>query len=167
MKGAAVMDLDHSPFYLQDGNGGGPRLHVDNGSMRNIEERLLSGFPDVEDLGMNINNKDDKAKILEVLGRTEDGRKKAIEIFGRDVWGRKSIDQGPSHDDPLGIGIGGNDGDDNDNRMFMDLVNDDNDVDHHSGDGKDVHNHNNNNNPLMADSLESERNEVDMLLDDD
>lgn len=166
LKGAAVMDLDHPPFYLQDGNGGGPRLHVDNGSMRNIEERLLSGFPDLEDLGMNINNKDDKAKILEVLGRTEDGRKKAIEIFGRDVWGRKSMDQGPSHDDPLGIGIGGNDGDDNDNRMFLDLVNDDNDVDHTTGEGKDVHNHHNNN-PLMADSLENERNEVDMLLDDD
>jgi histone demethylase JARID1 len=163
------MDLDHPPFYMQDGEGGaGPRLHVDNGSMRNIEERLLSGFPDLEDLGMNINNKEDKAKILEVLGRTEDGRKKAIEIFGRDVWGRKSMDQGPSHDDPLGIGIGGNDGDENDNdsRMFLDLVNDDNDVDHHTGNGKDVHDHNNAN-PLMADSLENERNEVDMLLDDD
>jgi histone demethylase JARID1 len=166
MKGGAGMGLDHTPFYMQDGTVGRPHLHVDNDSTRNIEERLLQGSPDLEDLGMDIHNESNKAKVLEILRRTDVGRKKAEEIFGPDIWGHKSVDHGPSHDDPLGIGVGGNDGDENVNRMFIDLVNDEDDDDDHHHAGGDIK-ESNNANQLMVDSLESERNGMDLLLDDE
>jgi histone demethylase JARID1 len=165
MKGGVGMELDsgsmHPPYFMQDGHLGGPQFAADN-STHTLEEHLLHGIPDLEDLGLNILNEDHKTKALEILSRTDVGRKKAEEIFGRDVWGLNPM-SGPRDDDPIGIGVDGHEGDDSVNRMFIDLVNDvDDDEDDAQGGGHKGHNRH-----FMTDSLESERNGIHLLLDDD
>ncbi|KAB5531287.1 PLU-1-like protein-domain-containing protein [Coniochaeta sp. 2T2.1] len=164
--GPGGMDLDsnsmHQPFFMGPGQLDGSSFVPDQNSTHNLEERLLrSGISELEDMGLNILNEGTKTKVLEILSRTEVGRKKAEEIFGRDVWGRSnSLGGGPSHDDPIGIGGLGHEADENSSHMFLDLVNDDDDDEH--GSHKGAHNRH-----LMADSLESERNGMDLLLGDD
>ena len=161
MKGGAPMDLDPNPthpqFFMQDSGLGGSNFAPDHNASQSLEERLLrSGGPDLEDLGQDIVNEGNKTKVLEILSRTDIGRKKAEDIFGRGVWGRNSLSDGPRHDDPIGIGGIGHEGDENVNHMFIDMVNDEDD-DEHKGASR----------HLMADSLESERNGMDLLLGGD
>lgn len=166
-------DSMHPSFFMPHESIGGPQFVRDGNSNLSLEERLLRGNPEGEDfLGMNIHSESVKTKALEILSRTEHGRRRAEEIFGRDVWsgnggrgggGSGSGLEGARDDDPIGIGVGAEEGDVD--RMFVDLVNEDedDDNDHHSaaasaGGKKGAEN-------PTADSLESERNGMDALLD--
>jgi len=153
----------HPNFFLGHEPANGPQFLVgDSNSNLGLEERLLRGYTEGEDgLGVNIHADGGKTKVLEILSRTEDGRRRAEEIYGRDVWGgnsgRGSSLDGARDDDPIGIGVGPEEGDVD--RMFVDLVNEDDDDDSSSASGKKGVD-----NPT-ADSLESERNGMDALLD--
>ena len=80
------MDVDgaaglHPSFLLSNGsNGPGPQLLASDSSS-SLEDRLIRGQDDV----LVLSN-EEKAKALEILGRTELGRKRAEEYFGEDVW---------------------------------------------------------------------------------
>uniref|UniRef100_L2GDL6 Phd transcription factor n=1 Tax=Colletotrichum fructicola (strain Nara gc5) TaxID=1213859 RepID=L2GDL6_COLFN len=140
------MDIDSGPTLHPGLFGGrGPQLVVDNASM-SLEERLLQGQED----GLNLHTEAGKSKALEILRRTEVGRKRAVEMFGPDVFkgdvgmlnGREDAPR--SREDEVAV-----------NRMFDDLTNQD-DEKKDSFDG-----------PITAESLESERNGMDALLDGD
>lgn len=136
---------------------GGPQLVVGNSSL-SLEESLLQG----QDDGINLHTEAGKSKALEILSRTDVGRKRAEEIWGADVWGpgRGSIsDHGRSMtpndmDDMMKHDEGSVD------QMFKEMTNQDDDEDNRKketaapGDGH-----------VTAESLESERNGMDALLD--
>lgn len=115
----------HPAFFMRDGA-------VD--ATHELEERLLRGELDYDELNKHLSTAAGRARVLEILSRTETGRKRAEDIFGRDVWGEKHPGRPAARDnDPIGIGVGGNEGD-GDVSMFVDLVNeddDDDDGDHH------------------------------------
>jgi len=119
-------DLDHplqSSFFTH-GNSGGPQLlHGDNPSL-SLEDRLLGGMADGDDV-MDLRKEDDN-RALEIFRRTENGRRGAEEIFGASVWGGGSSSRERDDNDPLGIGVAEGEGDDS---MFVDLVNEDDDED--------------------------------------
>lgn len=109
------MDLDHSSFFMQDGNRGGPQLLVGDNQPLSLENQLLHDADKV-----NLDLHVDKSKVLEILMRTDQGRRQAEEIYGPNAWGGR-----PESNDPLGIGVGAEvEGDDS---MFVDLVNQDDD----------------------------------------
>jgi histone demethylase JARID1 len=114
----------------------GPQLTVGSESTHDLEERLLRGTFGDDELNAHLSTETGKARVLEILSRTDTGRRRAEEIFGPGVWGDRNQDDassGARDNDPIGIGVG-NDGDDS---MFVDLVNQDDDedkkavVDHH------------------------------------
>jgi histone demethylase JARID1 len=128
LPGGDDMELDagsaHHAFYMRNGAVGGPQLLVPGDSTHELEERLLRGAFDDDELGKHLSTSAGRAKALEILSRTETGRRRAEEIFGRDVWGSSSSAR---DNDPIGIGVG-NEGD-GDDSMFVDLVNEDDDED--------------------------------------
>ncbi|KAF6825052.1 PLU-1-like protein [Colletotrichum plurivorum] len=144
------MDIDSGPaLHMGLFGGRGPQLVVDNASI-SLEERLLQGRED----GLNLHSEAGRNKTLEILRRTELGRKRAVDIFGPDVFkgdvgmlnGRDDLPR--SREDEVAV-----------NRMFDDLTNqNDDDVrkKQETFDG-----------PITAESLESERNGIDALLDDE
>ena len=162
----------HPSFFMHSQGGNASQFLLgDNSSSLGLEERLLRGPIEADDnLGMNIHTEADKAKILEILNRTEEGRRKAKDIFGRNVWGGPNGDDDDDDaglgaaraDDPIGIGVGG-EGEGDINHMFINLINqDEEDEDVRSStSGKGGMG-----NPT-ADSLENERNGMDSLLDVD
>jgi hypothetical protein len=102
-----------------------------------LEERLLRGALDDEELNAHLSTEQGKSRVLEILSRTETGRRRAEELFGASVW--DGVDRAETRDrpapgaastsrqdDPIGIGVGGDAGDDS---MFVDLVNQDEDED--------------------------------------
>ncbi|KAK4250282.1 PLU-1-like protein-domain-containing protein [Corynascus novoguineensis] len=128
---ADSMEIDsssaHPSLFLRDGAGPGPQLLVPGESTHDLEERLLRGTFDDEELNAHLSTDQGKARVLEILSRTDTGRRRAEEIFGPGVWGDRNRD-GPSatrDNDPIGIGVG-NEGD-GDDSMFVDLVNQDDD----------------------------------------
>ncbi|KAK2056354.1 PLU-1-like protein [Colletotrichum caudatum] len=147
------MDIDNGPtlhpgLFMSNG-APGPQLVVGNSSL-SLEERLLQGQED----GLNLHTEAGKSKALEILRRTEVGRKRAVEMFGPDVFkgdvgmlnGREDAPRSQEEERAV-------------NKMFDDLTNqDDDDVKRkqESFDG-----------PITAESLESERNGMDALLDGD
>ncbi|GKT41243.1 complex component lid2 [Colletotrichum spaethianum] len=147
------MDIDNGPtlhpgLFMSNG-APGPQLVVGNSSL-SLEERLLQGQED----GLNLHTEAGKSKALEILRRTEVGRKRAVEMFGPDVFkgdvgmlnGRDDVPRSQEEERAV-------------NKMFDDLTNqDDDDVKRkqESFDG-----------PITAESLESERNGMDALLDGD
>ncbi|KAK4142336.1 PLU-1-like protein-domain-containing protein [Dichotomopilus funicola] len=132
------MDIDpsasHATLFMRDGAGPSPQLLVAGDSTHELEERLLRGTFDDEELNAHLATDRGKARVLEILSRTETGRRRAEEIFGPAVWGghqgrdRASAPSSAARDnDPIGIGVG-NEGD-GDDSMFVDLVNEDDDDD--------------------------------------
>ncbi|KAK4446615.1 Lid2 complex component lid2 [Podospora aff. communis PSN243] len=116
------LDLDpplQSSFFAH--HNGRPQLHVGDGSSMSMEDRLLQGMPDGD---MDLHLPATKHRVLDILGRTEEGRRQAEEIYGRGVWGGGSGTRERDVHDPLGIGVTEGDGDDS---MFVDLVNEDDD----------------------------------------
>ncbi|KAK3986734.1 Lid2 complex component lid2 [Cladorrhinum sp. PSN332] len=116
----------HAPYFIPDG--AGPQLLVNDNSTHSLEERLLQGNLDDEELNAQLSTESGKARILEILSRTETGRQRAKDMFGPNVWGSVAASTTPTaapardNSDPLGIGPGHEaDGDDS---MFVDLVND-------------------------------------------
>lgn len=152
----------HPSFFMQDEAANARQYLVgDSNSSLGLEERLLRGYTGGED-GLDVNSGLVKTKALEILCRTEEGRGRAEEIFGRGVWGGNG-GGGSRDDDPIGIGVG-TEGDGDVDRMFVDLVNEDEDDDDDEDDHSSTSGRKGGDNPT-ADSLESERNGMDALLD--
>ncbi|KAK4189147.1 Lid2 complex component lid2 [Podospora australis] len=120
------------------------------GDTHRLEERLLGGSFDDEELSAHLSSESMKSRALEILSRTETGRQRAKEIYGPDVWGSTSKDN-----DPLGIGVGG-EGDGGDVSMFVHIDNDDEDSD---SDRKKVVDHSH------VDILDDDRGEAASLMD--
>jgi len=129
------MDIDsssaHPSLFLRDGAGPRAQMLVPGESTHDLEERLLRGTFDDDELNAHLSTEPGKARVLEILSRTDTGRRRAEEIFGPGVWGadrnRGGGDGGAGarDNDPIGIGVG-NEGD-GDDSMFVDLVNQDDD----------------------------------------
>lgn len=152
------MDLDpsnaniHPSFFLP--TAGGPQLVGDSGAGPLMEERFLRGPAD-DNTALNnyMMTEAGRQKTLEILSKTNDGHNKAEEMFG------------PGSYPVGGSAMGGADVvDDGDvDQMFADMVNQDDEDDK----GKGVANQQTGDERITADSLESERNGMDALLDGD
>ncbi|KAL1837282.1 hypothetical protein VTJ49DRAFT_4068 [Mycothermus thermophilus] len=102
-------------MFLRDGAGPGPQfaLGADSGTTHELEERLLRGALDDEELNAHLSTEQGKARVLEILSRTETGRRRAEEMFGAGVWVGGADDKtrdrprpGAARDnDPIGIGV--------------------------------------------------------------
>ena len=145
-------DLHPGPLGI-----GGPQLQVGNAGM-SLEDRILQGQLDEADLM----SEEYRAKALEILGRTEKGRQQAERIFGPDCWGsrHKSMSDPARSITPAAIDpMMKNDLDDagDVDQMFKEMVNQDDEDDHPpKKEG-----------PVTAESLETERNGLDAMLDRD
>ncbi|KAI9149501.1 Lid2 complex component lid2 [Paramyrothecium foliicola] len=140
----------HSGFL----GAGGPQLLVDNSSL-SLEERLLQGRED----GINLHSEEEKSKALEILGRTETGRKQAEKIWGPDVWhNRGSISDHERSITPRDMDDLIKPDDGKVDEMFKEMTHQDDEED---GKKKDT----SLDGPVTAESLESERNGLDALLD--
>ncbi|KAH7033517.1 PLU-1-like protein [Microdochium trichocladiopsis] len=131
------------PGFLSPGgaNGPSPRLVAPDSAL-SLEDRLLRG----QDDGSSLPSEAEKERALEILGSTEEGRKRAEEIFGRDVWDKNrkgTFGRGASTEQTQ-------EDDKNVDIMFNDLINGDDD-DRRERDRV-----------VTADSLEAERNAMDM-----
>ena len=129
---ADSMDIDppsaHPSLFLRDGAGPRAQMLVSGESTHDLEERLLRGTFDDDELNAHLSTEPGKARLLEILSRTDTGRRRAEEMFGPGVWGDRNRDRAGARDnDPIGIGVG-NEGD-GDDSMFVDLVNQDDDDD--------------------------------------
>lgn len=161
-----VMDVDpsnsniHPSFFLS--SGAGPQLMGDGGPGSSLEDQLLRGQTDDNGALKNyMMTEAGRQQALEILSKTPAGRKKAEEIFGAGALGGKASTI---------AGAGGQDDgvDDGDvDQMFADMVNQDDEDEK----GKSVTSKPATVNPvrddekITAESLESERNGMDALLD--
>ncbi|KAH7368667.1 histone demethylase JARID1A [Plectosphaerella cucumerina] len=143
------MAIDNAPnlhpgLFMPNGSSG-PQLVNSDMSAVSLEERLLSGQGDV-----NLRDPQQRSKALEILQRTELGRKRAEEIFGPGVWhdvpGMRRSSPVPTHrpHDERVV-----------DRMFDDLTHSSEDKSKEAFDSF----------VPTAESLESERNGMDALLD--
>jgi [histone H3]-trimethyl-L-lysine4 demethylase len=134
----------HPGLFMPNGSSG-PQLVNSDMSAVSLEERLLSGQGDV-----NLRDPQQRSKALEILQRTELGRKRAEEIFGPGVWhdvpGMRRSSPVPTHrpHDERVV-----------DRMFDDLTHSSEDKSKEAFDSF----------VPTAESLESERNGMDALLD--
>ncbi|TPX09550.1 uncharacterized protein E0L32_009293 [Thyridium curvatum] len=157
-----AMDIDsrHAihPLFMPDGMRIGPQL-IGNPSM-SLEDRILDGHID----DVNMSTEADRAKVFEILSRTEDGRRQAEKLFGREAGLAASGSHTQQQDD----------NDDDVKQMFTDLVNTDEDED----DGRDSkksrdgsvlkgERQKDTSHQVTTEDLESERNGMDALLDRD
>lgn len=148
------MNIDRSihPTLL---GAGGPHLVVDS-SLLSLEERLLQDRDD----GINLHSEAGRSKALEILSRTDVGRKQAEKIWGPDVWGPSGRRYPGDRDRSLTPGIDDAMKQDEGNveQMFKDMTNQDEDEDgKKKGSAPEE--------PITTESLESERNGMDALLD--
>ncbi|KAF7563184.1 hypothetical protein G7046_g994 [Stylonectria norvegica] len=149
------------PIDLENGlhpgllGAGGPQLLVNNSAM-SLEERLLQD----QDDGINLHTEAGKSKALEILARTEVGRKQAEKIWGPDVWGHRgrSMSNHRQSMTPTDMDDLMNQDEGNVDQMFQEMTNQDEDEDGKRRFGAPE-------GPVTADSLESERNGMDALLD--
>ncbi|KAI2602212.1 PLU-1-like protein [Hypoxylon sp. NC1633] len=143
-----TMDMNtpglHPDYFMSGSNSGpGPRLaNVD--PALTLEERLLRG----QDDGVSLQTDDSKARVLEILRRTESGRKRAEELFGPDVWNQRD----DKDVDKMFL-----DRNQQDDKMFLDLTNADDEED-----GKKERQRERERVGVTADSFEAERNAMDM-----
>jgi len=139
------LSLHPGGVFIGDG-AGGPRVLVGSSTL-SLEERLLRGEED----GLNLHTPAGKQQALELLRRTEDGRRRAEEIFGSGIWsdnpGLLVTEDGMAPQEDQGEV----------DKMFTDLTN------HGDVDGKKEYG----GGEITADSLESEMNGMDALLDGD
>ncbi|PNY29801.1 Lid2 complex component lid2 [Tolypocladium capitatum] len=151
---AEAMDADRGLHHGFLGSGG-PQVLVDDSAM-SLEERLLQ---DQED-GINLQTEAGKSKALEILGRTEVGRKQAEKIWGPDVWGasRSSMSGQDRSMTPVDMDSLAKHDEGSVDQMFKEMTNQDDEDDQKKRDGVA-------NSPVTAESLESERNGMDALLD--
>ncbi|RDA88595.1 hypothetical protein CP532_5898 [Ophiocordyceps camponoti-leonardi (nom. inval.)] len=134
----------------------GPHLVVDN-SVLSLEERLLRG----EEGEMLLQTESDKNKALEMLRRTADSRQQAIPLWGEHMWPhrRGSMSDGGGPMTPAEMdGLMKHDEGSVD-QMFKEMTNQDD-----SDEGKKKEG-GVSGGPVTAESLESERNGLDALLD--
>ena len=123
-----------------------------------LEDSLLRGQPDDPALKDYMSTEAGHRKALEFLGKTTEGRKKAEEIFGPGAFVGAGSALGGSD------GIGGVDDEGDVDQMFADMVNQDDEDE--KGKGK-AHAASRDDERITAESLESERNGLDALLDRD
>lgn len=156
-----TMDMDHHhqhqaslhPGMFMSNGASGPQL-VNDMSAVSLEERLLSGRDD----GLNLHDPHERSKALEILRRTELGRRRAEEMFGQREW---SEELGMPKQQSSSGNAGGQGHHDEHavNKMFDDLTNQaDDDEGRKPKDPSDSFD-------PTAESLESERNGMDALLD--
>ncbi|KAK2595044.1 hypothetical protein QQS21_007234 [Conoideocrella luteorostrata] len=139
------------PEFLSSG---GP-VFVNNSALT-LEERLLGGMEDSVDLHSEIG----KNKALEILSRTDTGRKQAETIWGTDVWSPK---RGPMSETRASVTPAEADGsmkqdEGNVDQMFNEMTNQDDDEEKKKDD-------NTASEAVTAESLESERNGLDAMID--
>jgi [histone H3]-trimethyl-L-lysine4 demethylase len=116
-------------FFSQDGVGTGPQLvaAAEANPAMALEERLLqSQMPGEEDIDMELDTEEGRAKAMEILSRTEEGRRKAEELFGDKT--KKGELAGTATEEPA------NEGDVD--RMFADMTNQDDEEDGRAKDTK-------------------------------
>ena len=141
-----IADSIPAGLFMQNGPTVGPQVMID--PSLSLEERIISGNLDDGELESDL----ERAKLLEILGRTEVGRRRAEEVFGRDVWRKGIGSSGPAQHPQEDEGAV--------DRMFVDLVNQDEDDEAGAGSKK--------GDKIMTPAdLESERNGMDALLDGD
>lgn len=157
------MDMDstnaniHPSFFLP--TGGGSQLVGDNNSVPSFETRMLRG---PSESGNTFNdfmmNDSGHHKAMEILSKTKEGREKAKDIFGSGSF--------PGASSAMGGATGQDDGvDDGEmDQMFADMVNHD-DEDEKNKAVAEKPPAADENEKITADSLESERNGMDALLD--
>ncbi|KAI1823001.1 PLU-1-domain-containing protein [Xylaria intraflava] len=147
------MDVDGGPglhpnFFMSGGSGQGPPIAHMNSNM-SLEDGILQGQDD--DL---LQPTDNQERVLEILGRTENGRRRAEDIYGPEVWEsgrgkslRRSSKMDQSHPE-----------DDREvDKMFRDLTNADEDEGARR-ERQQVEEHVS----ITAESFEAERNAMDM-----
>lgn len=162
MMRAEAMDMDpnaniHPSFFLPPS--GGSQALGDSNPGPSFDSRMLRGPPDSSNtFGDYIINGSGHQKALEILNKTKEGREKAQTIFGSGAFPGSSSAMGgaATHDDSVDDGEM--------EQMFADMVHQDDEEDKGKGVagkqlGADQNEH------LTADSLESERNGMDALLD--
>ncbi|KAM4066559.1 PLU-1-like protein [Hirsutella rhossiliensis] len=145
----------NSGLHLGFLGAGGPQLLADNSALT-LEERLLQGQED----GINLQTEAGKSKALEILGRTEVGRKQAENIWGPDVWrpSRRSMSDADGSMTPVEMDGMIRHDEGNVDQMFKEMTNQEDDEDQKKKESVA-------NGPVTAESLESERNGLDALLD--
>lgn len=145
------MDVDRSTLF----GSGGP-MFVDNSAL-SLEEKLLRG----QDDGFDLNSEADKRKALEILGRTETGRKQAEILWGPNVWGPKrgSMSEADRSMTPIDVDDNIKQDEGNVDEMFKEMTNQDDDEDNKKKDDTTTAE------PVTAESLESERNGLDAMID--
>lgn len=124
-----------------------------------LEDRLLRGLPEEEvDLDSDI----DKSRALEILGRTDRGRQDAEQIWGPDVWAPKrgSISKTRRSISPIDVDETSRRDEGSVDQMFKEMTNQEDDED-----GKKKDDNNNTTETVTAESLESERNDLDAMID--
>lgn len=146
------MEID-SGFHPGFLGAGGPQL-VNNATM-SLEELLLRGDEDE----INLNTEAGKTKALEILERTEVGRKEAERLWGSNVWGptRGSMSEHGRSITPADMDGMMKHDEGNVDQMFKEMTNQDDEDDKKKDMAVDG--------PVTAESLESERNGLDALLD--
>jgi histone demethylase JARID1 len=136
---------------------GGP-MFVDNSAM-SLEERLLHG----QDEDVDLNTEAAKSKALEILGRTEVGRRQAEQIWGPNVWDsrRGSMGDADRSITPGEVDAASKEDEGNVDQMFKEMTNQEDDEDNKKKDD----NNNTAETAVTAESLESERNGLDAMID--
>ncbi|QLI69124.1 Lysine-specific demethylase 5D [Metarhizium brunneum] len=138
----------------------GPRGPVfTNNLALSLEDGLLRGLPEEEvDLESDIG----KSRALEILGRTDRGRQDAEHIWGPDVWAPKrgSISKTRRSITPIDVDETSRRDEGSVDQMFKEMTNQEDDED-----GKKKDDNNNTTETVTAESLESERNDLDAMID--
>lgn len=148
----------HPSFFLPVQNE--PTALANNNSGPSYDNRMLRGPSDNSNtFGDFMMNETGHHKALEILNKTKEGREKAQNIFGSGSFSGNSAAMGGAgnHDD--GVDDGAMD------QMFADMVHQDDDEEKGKGVAAAKQPGADQNEKITADSLESERNGMDALLD--
>ncbi|KAJ3579860.1 hypothetical protein NPX13_g707 [Xylaria arbuscula] len=143
----------HPDFFMSTGsNGQGPQLTRSDSNL-SLEERILQG----QDEDLIHATGAEREKVLEILGKTENGRRRAEDVYGPNVWDsrRQKGFQRPSEVDQRHP-----DDDKEVDKMFLDLTNA-NDDDVAKKDKRQVGERVS----ITAESFEAERNAMDAMED--
>lgn len=161
---AEPMDIDssnsniHPSFFLNSSVG--PQLMGDGASGPSLEDQLLRGQSDDNSVLKNyMMTEAGHQKALEILSKTKEGRKKAEEIFGAGILGGAASAMAGASGQDDGVDDGDVD------QMFADMVNQDDEDEKGKGVAGKPASNARDDEKITAESLESERNGMDALLD--
>ncbi|KAI0502965.1 PLU-1-domain-containing protein [Xylaria bambusicola] len=152
------MDIDggsslHPDFFMSNGSSGqGPQLTRSDSNL-SLEERILQG----QDDDLIHATGPDREKVLEILGKTENGRRRAEEVYGPDIWDSW---RGKGYYRPSNADQRNPDDDKEVDKMFLDLTNANEDnvsKKDKRPEGERV--------SITAESFEAERNAMDAMED--